>query len=192
MGKVDKTQTKLPFDAKRAKARGAEGGGSASATTDNSDDEGGDVKQMFATIQKSLHAMDGKIDSLVYRVDRMTERLDKQAERLDMSERCLTEVEEAHTETDQIQKQMATALMSLQDKAEDLEACSQQSNIRIMGLPETTPMGNAEQFIEKLLITLLERDCFSDIFVIERAPCSLGPRPPTGATPRPVVAKLLN
>lgn len=192
MGRVDRTQTKLPFDAKKPKTKETEGARSTDFPADNSEEETGEVKQMFAAIQKSLLAMDGKIDSLVYRMDRMSERLDKHAERLDMSKRRVKEVEEAQTETDQVQKQMAKALVTLQDKTEDLEARCRRSNIRITGLPESTPLGNAEQFVEKLLISLLGRDTFSDIFIIERAHRSLGPRPAPGAPPRPVIAKLLN
>lgn len=122
MGRVDKTQTRLPFDAKGTKSKEAERARSADSGADHSEDDPAKIKQMFATIQKSLLATDGKIDSLVYRMDRMSERLDKQAERTDMAERRITEVEEAQTETDQVQKQMAKTHAMLQDKAEDLEA----------------------------------------------------------------------
>lgn len=49
-----------------------------------------------------------------------------------------------------------------------------------------------EQFIEKLLVTLLGAETFSTMFVVERAHRSLGPRPPPGTAPRPIVTKLLN
>lgn len=136
--------------------------------------------------------IDGKIDSLVFRMDRMSERLDKHAEQIDMTERRVTKVAEAQSETDLIKKQMAKALMTLQDKAEDLEARSRRSNIRITDFPESTSMGNMEQFKEKFLFSMLGLETFSDMFVVERAHRSLGPRPLPGAPPRPMIVKLLN
>lgn len=109
-----------------------------------------------------------------------------------MDERRITESEEAQTDAHRTQKSMEKALLALQDKAEDLEARSRRSNLRITGVPESTVTGNMELFIEKLLTNLLGPETFSSTFVVERAHRSLDPWPPPGATPCPIIAKLLN
>lgn len=147
---------------------------------------------MEKNLQSSITALGTKIDALSYRMDLMAERLDKHAERLDMSERRLTEVEESQISLDAELKQLGRVLRVLQDKTEDLEARSRRCNLRITGLPETTQTGNMEQFIEKLLVNLLSDEIFSTMFVVASAHRSSGPRSLPGATPRPIITKLLN
>lgn len=147
---------------------------------------------MLTTIQAALSNIDGKIDSLTYRVDKRSERLDKHTERLDMAERRLSEAEDDQVQIDAKQKKMEKQLAGMTAKAEDLEARSCRSNISLMGISETTNMGPMERYVEQLLISMLGRETFSDIFIVERAHRSLAPRPPTGSRPRPIIAKILN
>lgn len=53
-------------------------------------------------------------------------------------------------------------------------------------------MGRPEPFIEGLLRELFGADSLSQNFVVERTHMSLGPHPPPGANPRPIIARLLN
>lgn len=78
---------------------------------------------------------------------------------------------------------MKKLLASIKEKAEDLEACSRRNNVRILGLAESTATGNMELFVERLLVQLVGWETFSDVFIVERAHWSLGPRPPPGADP---------
>lgn len=149
------------------------------------------LKSIEKGLQGGISSLGAKIDALSYRMDRMGERLDKQAERLDMSKRRITEVEESQTILDTSHKQLGKVMQLLQDKTEDLEARSRRCNLRITGLPETST-GKMEPFVEKLIVELLGAETLSNMFVVERAHRSLGPRPKPGAPPRPIIAKLLN
>lgn len=132
------------------------------------------------------------MDSLAYRMDRMSKRMDKHAERIDMAEHRIFETEDAQNDMGEAQKRMAKLMSSIKDKAEDIEARSRRNNVRILGLAESTPTGTMELFIEKLLIQLLGRETFPDVFVVERTHRLLAAHPPPGAAPRPVIARLLN
>ncbi|KAJ1201946.1 hypothetical protein NDU88_005750 [Pleurodeles waltl] len=143
-------------------------------------------------MQHSLTQIDGKIDSLSYRMDRMTECLEKHAERFDQSERRVSEVEDGQAELATGHARLSTEVSSLQTKVDDLEARSRRNNLRIVGVAESTAIDNIEGFIERLLVQLLGHAAFSDLFVVERAHRSLAARPPLGAPPRPIIARLLN
>ncbi|KAJ1170677.1 hypothetical protein NDU88_002550 [Pleurodeles waltl] len=65
----------------------------------------------------------------------------------------------------------------LRGKVEDLEARSQWTNIREVGIAETTAIGNMERYIEQLLVTLLACETVKKMFVIEQEPRSLAPQP---------------
>lgn len=194
MGKPDKNQPKITFPQTRSQAQHTDPGGAPTPPT--SEHEQQDIKSLLLAMEKgiqtSINSLGAKIDALTYRMDRMGERLDKQAERTDMAERRITEVEEAQTAMDANAKQLDNLMRTLRDKTEDLEARSRRSNLRIIGLPESTQTGNMERYVEKLLTDLLGAETFSNVFIVERAHRSLGPRPRPGAPPRPIIAKLLN
>lgn len=196
MGRVDKTQSKLTFEQRRAKSQDPVRTPEGARHTPERERPSPDIRELLVTMEKNLQssisALGTKVDALTYRMDRMAERIDKHAGRLDVAEQRIVEVEEAQTTLDSDSKQLNTLVKTLQDKTEDLEARSRRCNLRLTGLPETTHTGIMELFVEKLLITLLGEGVFSPMFVVERAHRSLGPRPPEGAPPRPIIAKLLN
>ncbi|KAJ1113536.1 hypothetical protein NDU88_001778 [Pleurodeles waltl] len=147
MGKTDKNQAKL--------AKGP----------DVTSGEEQDLRQILVAMQHSLTQIDGKIDSLSYRMDRMTERLDKHAECLDQTDRRVSEVENGQTELATSQVKLNKELSSLRLKVNDLEAHSRRNNLRIVGIA----IDNMEGFIVQILVQLLGRATFSDLFVVERA-----------------------
>ncbi|KAJ1150255.1 hypothetical protein NDU88_003050 [Pleurodeles waltl] len=61
--------------------------------------------------------------------------------------------------------------------SEYLEACSCRNNVSIVGIAESTRVENMERYMEQLLIDLLGRKTFSELFLIEQAHRSLTPRP---------------
>ncbi|KAJ1124670.1 hypothetical protein NDU88_003119 [Pleurodeles waltl] len=193
MGKADKTQAKLQFDQRKSQTTvgdrtetGMAGG------TDMPAGEAPDLWQILAALQRSLTQIDSRIDSLSYRMDRMTERLDKHADRLDQSERHISEVEDGQSAMAMGQAKMGKELATLRAKVDDLEARSHRNNLGIVGIAESTAIDNMEGYIERLLVQVLGQDTFSSLFVVERALRSLATRPPLGAPPRPIIAKLLN
>ncbi|KAJ1115702.1 hypothetical protein NDU88_003924 [Pleurodeles waltl] len=86
---------------------------------------------------------------------------------------------------------MERVLDVIRAKNEDLEAQSRQNNLRLIGLPESTDIGRMEDFVEEMLSDLFPGQ-LSRLLVVERAHRSLGPQPPPGAPPRPVIIRLLN
>ncbi|KAJ1215016.1 hypothetical protein NDU88_002626 [Pleurodeles waltl] len=109
----------------------------------------------------------------------------------DTSERQVSEAEDKQVIASGAQKQNEKSLTALQAKAEDLEARSHQNSREIVGLAESTNVGNM-QTVECLLIGLMRREHFSDIFVVEHAHCLLAPHPVPGTRPGPIIARLFN
>ncbi|KAJ1169121.1 hypothetical protein NDU88_001027 [Pleurodeles waltl] len=111
-----------------------------------------DLRYILTAMQQSLTQIDGKIDSLSYCVDRMSERLNKQTERLDQVEIRVSAAEDGQTALASRQLKVNTELDTLKHKMDDLESRSCRSNLRIVGLAESTSIANMENFIESLLI----------------------------------------
>ncbi|KAJ1093162.1 hypothetical protein NDU88_006270 [Pleurodeles waltl] len=86
---------------------------------------------------------------------------------------------------------MVKTLTALQAKVQVLEALSRRNNLRVVGIAETILINNMEEYIKHLLTTLVGRETFSDIFIVERAHRSLAPQLPPGAPLRLVLAKIL-
>ncbi|KAJ1140804.1 hypothetical protein NDU88_007142 [Pleurodeles waltl] len=67
------------------------------------------------------------------------------------------------------QKKVDRLLLMLQAKAEDFQARSRRNNVCILGIAELTRVDNMERYVEQLLIDLMDRETFSDMFMSERA-----------------------
>ncbi|KAJ1200649.1 hypothetical protein NDU88_004470 [Pleurodeles waltl] len=152
--------------------------------------EAQDLHKILVAMQHSLTQIGSKIDSLSYRMDRMTECLDKHAERLDQSARRVSEVEDGQTELATSQVKLNKELNSLRLKVDDLE--TRRNNLHIVGVAEPTAIDNMEGFNERLLVQLLGRTTFSDLFVLETAHQSLATHPLPGAPPCPIIPRMLN
>lgn len=87
---------------------------------------------------------------------------------------------------------MEKVLALIQAKNEDLEARSRRNNLRITGLPESTNMGQCKTYIENLIKEIIGHENLSSLFIIEWAHRSLVAKPIPGATPRPIIARVLN
>lgn len=87
---------------------------------------------------------------------------------------------------------MEKVLALIQAKNEDLEARSRRNNLRITGLPESTNMGKCKTYIENLIKEIIGHENLSSLFIIEWAHRSLAAKPIPGATPRPIIARVLN
>ncbi|KAJ1111744.1 hypothetical protein NDU88_000019 [Pleurodeles waltl] len=83
-----------------------------------------DLKQILKTMEQSLTKIDRKIDALTNRIDSMWDRLDGHPERLDQVERRVSEAEDEQKTLGAAQKEVDKLLLTLQAKAEVLEARS--------------------------------------------------------------------
>lgn len=124
-------------------------------------------------------------------MDRMQQRTDKHEERLDTLETRVADTEDSQTTTHSNLLKMDEVLNIIRQKNEDLEARSRWNNVRITGIPESTAITNMEQYVETMMKDLFDPD-LSSMFLIERAHRTLGPKPPPGAKPRPIIARVLN
>ncbi|KAJ1109001.1 hypothetical protein NDU88_006371 [Pleurodeles waltl] len=189
MGKADKRQAKLTF---------AGGGqqsdpptsqpGDAEIEEENSEMS---VRSMFLELKTSLAGIDAKLDHVTERLDRIRARVDDHDARFEVLESRTSEMEDAHRGDREQIAQMERLLEVIRNKNEGLEARSRRNNICIVGLLEATDMGRMEDFVESMLQELFAGE-LSRMLVIERAHRSLGPRPPPGTPPRPIIARLLN
>ena len=147
---------------------------------------------MFRSIQTSLSSLEGKLDDVTASMDSFAQRVDRQNQQFADAEQRIFTVEDqtaAHTST---LREMEKVLKVISAKNEDLEAGSRRNNIRIMGIPETTDTGRLEDYVETLLMDLFGSEAFSGMLMVERAHQTLAPRPPVGASPCPILARLLN
>lgn len=113
------------------------------------------------------------------RIEEAEGRIEKTEERMLTVEEIVTELVRSHTK--------------LADKLTDFESQSRRQNIRIYGVPEESEHQSptVAGFVERLLRDGLQLDQTED-FGIERAHRSLGPIPPSGASPRSIVVKFLS
>uniref|UniRef100_A0A3B1JIU5 L1 transposable element RRM domain-containing protein n=1 Tax=Astyanax mexicanus TaxID=7994 RepID=A0A3B1JIU5_ASTMX len=75
-------------------------------------------------------------------------------------------------------------------KLDDLESRSRRNNIRIIGVPEGSEGPRVIDFVAGLLPKLLGESNFESPLLVDRAHRSLRPRPPDGARPRPIIARI--
>ncbi|KAJ1205219.1 hypothetical protein NDU88_000654 [Pleurodeles waltl] len=117
-------------------------------------------------------------------MDRMSDRHHEHLERLDQVVRRVSEAEDEESTLGATQKKVYNFLLTLQAKAERLEARSHINNVHIVDVADLTQMDNMEKYVEQLTISLLGRKTFSDLYVVERAHRSLAPCP--------IIVRLLN
>lgn len=81
---------------------------------------------------------------------------------------------------------------SLETRAEDAEGRARRNNLCFVGFPEGCENGNVEHFVTQWLTGWMPPDSLSNCFIIERAHRALLQKPPPGARPRPIFARVLN
>lgn len=111
--------------------------------------------------------------------------------RLDALENKQSDCHEFQVETKSQISQMDRLLQVIRAKNEDLEARSMHNNLRITGVPESTAITKMEVYVTELLKSLFSSHLTSG-FAVECAHRTLVPHPPPGATPRPILARILN
>ncbi|KAJ1166695.1 hypothetical protein NDU88_007092 [Pleurodeles waltl] len=129
MGKTDKMQTKLQFEAwqtPRSRDRCREELGAVSE--DQESDAEPELRHSPVAMQGSLATINSKIDSLFYRMDRMTEWLDKHVERVDKAEHRISAVEDDCNTVSQEQTQADRTVAVLRANVENLEAHSRRKS----------------------------------------------------------------
>ncbi|KAL7881004.1 hypothetical protein SRHO_G00032580 [Serrasalmus rhombeus] len=75
-------------------------------------------------------------------------------------------------------------------KLDDLEGRSRRNNIKIVGVPEGEEKGKPVEFVAGLLPKLLGATHFVEPLIVDRAHRVLQPKPPEGAKPRTIIARV--
>ncbi|KAL6477455.1 hypothetical protein MHYP_G00132900 [Metynnis hypsauchen] len=79
---------------------------------------------------------------------------------------------------------------ALRLKLDDLEGRSRRNNIKIVGVPEGEEKGKPTEFVANLLPKLLGAAHFTEPLIVDRAHRVLQPKPPEGAKPRSIIARV--
>uniref|UniRef100_H3AVT7 L1 transposable element RRM domain-containing protein n=1 Tax=Latimeria chalumnae TaxID=7897 RepID=H3AVT7_LATCH len=138
-----------------------------------------------ASIKMDVADIRGNLETLGQRVTSVETKTGRLGGRMDDHEARLAKVE------DDLAHQTRYA-GELWDRVQDLESRSRRNNIRVIGIPEGVEGSGLSG--PTLLLTVL-RECLSlgemESIEVERAHCTLGPRPPLDQRPRPIIARLL-
>ncbi|KAJ1131018.1 hypothetical protein NDU88_009361 [Pleurodeles waltl] len=136
----------------------------------------------MAELQGGYRSIDACIDSLAQRTDCMSECIDHQNTRLDGDEEWISKLEnDSSLSTKGLEKIPKTVMA----KNKDLEARFSCSNIRIMGVVESTAMDRPDPFVVKLLKDLFVKNSFLSTFVVDQAHLSLLHNPTHSPLPSP-------
>ncbi|KAJ1114710.1 hypothetical protein NDU88_002941 [Pleurodeles waltl] len=103
----------------------------------------------------------------------------------------LEDILPAHKEHKNAIEQLQQQVEALQERVEDAEGLAQQNNVRIIGLPEGKEGRNPTQYVEDWLKTIAKAR-LSNYFTIERAHRIPSGKTQPGASPRPLIARVLN
>ncbi|KAJ1092036.1 hypothetical protein NDU88_005150 [Pleurodeles waltl] len=142
-------------------------------------------------MQQSLTSIESKMDTMCTGMDSIKHKLEKHYCCIAGTER-LSSVKDTVMHRSEQLLNMEKALIVISAKNKDLEARSCSSNMRIMGIPETTNIGKTEEFVESLLIVVFGPESFSKILIAEGAHHALMAQPPPEAAGRPIITWLLN
>lgn len=145
-----------------------------------------DNAALLAAITQCRSALETKIGKVG------SEVLLRQDLRITEAEQSVSGVEDSLTTLQKKVAALETTTKSLVSRAEDAEGRARRNNLRFVGFPEGCEEGNVERFLTQWLKSWLPQDSVSCCFIIERAHRALLQKPPLGARPHPIIAKILN
>lgn len=193
MGKQDLKQPKLTFDNKPS-TRNADAvteQGASQQADDSEDTVPEDMRSILLEVHSSLKTIDSKIDALSSGLEAVKKKVNKHETRLDTLENRLSDTQDHQSESRSQITSLEKEMIVVKAKNEDLELRSRRNNVHILGLPESTAISRMGPYIENLLRTLFG-PVLSSVMTVDRTHHSLGPRSAPGASPRPIIARLLN
>ncbi|KAJ1186609.1 hypothetical protein NDU88_003390 [Pleurodeles waltl] len=117
------------------------------------------------------------------RLDGMHERLDDHSTRISATEQQIPDMEDGSAALTKHVERAECLLKTVVAKNKDLEAQACRSNIRVVGVTESTNTRPISKYVEQLLIKILGRDSFGPTFIVERAQRSIAP-PPSNLHPK--------
>lgn len=80
-------------------------------------------------------------------------------------------------------------IKQLKERTDQLENHSRRCNVRILGITEREEGTNAVKYLERWIPEYLHLDTAEGRIILDRAHRALGPMPPIGQRPRPIIVK---
>ena len=81
----------------------------------------------------------------------------------------ISEIEDNSVESAKLLKEMSKEIDKIRLKNEDLEARSRRSNVRILGIAESTSNVRMENYVEKMFRQIFGADNLSNFLIVVRA-----------------------
>ncbi|KAI4880552.1 hypothetical protein NFI96_007352 [Prochilodus magdalenae] len=139
--------------------------------------------KILKTINERFDKFELSFQTLQTTLQTVTEKMNVAEEQIQEHEVRISSLETALAET-----QRKNELLRL--KLDDLEGRSRRNNIKIVGVPEGEEKGKPTEFVTGLLPKLLGATHFAEPLIVDRAHCVLQPKPPEGAKPRTIIARV--
>ena len=165
----------------------------AEALSADSDNHQADkLSEILEAIQASRSALEGQIGGVQVEVALVRQDLRNAVDRVTEVEGRVSELEDTVKELQSTVLRLSSKSSELEFRAEDAECRARRNNLRFVGFPEDIEGRRTEDFLEQWIRSWIPKDKLSPCFVLERAHRSLIRKPPPGALPRPIIAKVLN
>ena len=150
------------------------------------------LAEILAAIQTSRQALEGQIGGVQAEVSLIRQDLRNVVDRVTETEGRVSELEDTVKDLKSNLQRVTAVAGRLEFRAEDAENRARRNNLRFVGFSEGIEGGRPEEFIEEWIRSWAPTGVLSSCFVVERAHRTLVRRPPVGAPPRPMIAKILN
>ena len=189
MGKdrgVPTTQSKLDKFARPA------GGGQPPADAPGVRETSPSDNLILGAISDLRTSIEGKIGDLHADISLIRQDLRNTVDRVTETEGRVSEIEDSQRTCYAELTQLRKTVKQLELRAEDAEGRSRRNNIRLVGFPEGCEGRDPTDFVLGWLRSWLPASSLSNCFIVERAHRGPTPKPPVGAPPRPMIARLLN
>lgn len=134
------------------------------------------ISSRLGNLELTLTSVRSELKDLKETLSSLGEVVSTHDSRIDSLESALKELEKVN----------ATIMLKL----DDLESRSRRNNIRIIGVPEGSEGPRVTDFVAALLPKLLGESNLDSPLLVDRAHRALRPRPPEGARPRPIIARI--
>ena len=151
-----------------------------------------ETEAILKAIKESKDAVERKVEEVRVDVSLLRQDLRGVADRVTEAETRISTAEDEITQLRIQVNQLLKSSVILEERAEDAENRSRRNNLRLVGIPEGIDTLDMAQLVEDWFRTWVAGEALSGNFAIERAHRSLGARPPPGAPPRAIIARILN
>ena len=150
------------------------------------------LQDIMTAIKDVKHVLENKIDSTAIEVTLIRTNLHKITDRVKATEESVLTLTSTTDRLGKHVKQLQTKMDQMAAQLDDHEGRSRRNNIRITGVPEKAEGPSTDLFVEDLITQGLQPRGLSKFFGVERAHRVPGKRPPPGAPPRTIIARIFN